>query len=354
MVVVWAGYRFRTGSISPQRGHHPRLEKWLGRYQAWKAAAIAVLEANLPLVSAARGVGQMWRTQRSGASSYFLGERRMHGWWYFYPVAVAVKTPLGFLMLGVAGSAALLAGARKRPWAEAAPVVYLAAVLAVSLAANVDVGVRYVLHVYPLLSLAAGYAVSEWMVKRGSRARQALVAVLVAAALVESWRAHPDYLPYFNALAGNAPERFQGDSDLDWGQDLGRLSRRLRELGVEERMDSGEHAVPGDAAERRRVRVAEAVSAGGDGGEDDPAVSGAVRDPRRESRLVTGTATSNQAILISSELCSPQRTYGGRSAGKRSSMRKSQRRFASIRRPAEVRPEKRSYKPPTMRYIGPL
>ena len=220
--------------ISPQRGHHPRLEKWLGRYQAWKAAAIAVLEANLPLVSAARGVGQMWRTQRSGASSYFLGERRMHGWWYFYPVAVAVKTPLGFLMLGVAGSAALLAGARKRPWAEAAPVVYLAAVLAVSLAANVDVGVRYVLHVYPLLSLAAGYAVSEWMVKRGSRARQALVAVLVAAALVESWRAHPDYLPYFNALAGNAPERFQGDSDLDWGQDLGRLSRRLRELGVEE------------------------------------------------------------------------------------------------------------------------
>jgi hypothetical protein len=60
------------------------------------------------------------------------------------------------------------------------------------------------------------------------------VLVLGGWAVVESARAHPDYLPYFNALAGGAPERFQGDSDFDWGQDLERLRRRLRERGVEE------------------------------------------------------------------------------------------------------------------------
>jgi hypothetical protein len=41
---------------------------------------------------------------------------------------------------------------------------------------------------------------------------------------------HPDYLPYFNMLAGGDPEKIAVDSDLDWGQDINRLSRRLREV----------------------------------------------------------------------------------------------------------------------------
>jgi hypothetical protein len=45
--------------------------------------------------------------------------------------------------------------------------------------------------------------------------------------------AHPDYLPYFNEIAGSHPEKILVDSDLDWGQDLDRLSRRLRELHVD-------------------------------------------------------------------------------------------------------------------------
>jgi len=45
------------------------------------------------------------------------------------------------------------------------------------------------------------------------------------------WRANPDYFPYFNELAPH-PERVLVDSDLDWGQDLRRLERRLAELQV--------------------------------------------------------------------------------------------------------------------------
>jgi hypothetical protein len=35
-------------------------------------------------------------------------------------------------------------------------------------------------------------------------------------------------------LAGNYPERILVDSDLDWGQDMIRLGKRLRELGAQE------------------------------------------------------------------------------------------------------------------------
>jgi hypothetical protein len=40
-------------------------------------------------------------------------------------------------------------------------------------------------------------------------------------------------LAYFNQFAGAHPEGILAESDLDWGQDLNRLSRRLRELRVD-------------------------------------------------------------------------------------------------------------------------
>ena len=46
--------------------------------------------------------------------------------------------------------------------------------------------------------------------------------------------AHPDYIPYFNELAGGAPEKIVVDSDLEWGQDMKRLSARLRALGAQQ------------------------------------------------------------------------------------------------------------------------
>jgi hypothetical protein len=45
---------------------------------------------------------------------------------------------------------------------------------------------------------------------------------------------HPDYLAYFNELAGSEPEKILVDSDLDWGQDAKRLSQRLHEVGASE------------------------------------------------------------------------------------------------------------------------
>ena len=45
----------------------------------------------------------------------------------------------------------------------------------------------------------------------------------------ESLRAHPDYLPDFNQIARGREREFLLDSNLDWGQDLARLGRWMRE-----------------------------------------------------------------------------------------------------------------------------
>ena len=60
-----------------------------------------------------------------------------------------------------------------------------------------------------------------------------VVGVLFAWQVGASARAHPDYLPYFNELAGRHPERMLRDSDLDWGQDLFRLRREAQARGVD-------------------------------------------------------------------------------------------------------------------------
>jgi hypothetical protein len=49
---------------------------------------------------------------------------------------------------------------------------------------------------------------------------------------VSSVRSHPDYLSYFNELGGKHPENILLISDLDWGQDLTRLSSYVREHDV--------------------------------------------------------------------------------------------------------------------------
>jgi hypothetical protein len=52
--------------------------------------------------------------------------------------------------------------------------------------------------------------------------------LLVGWQVTGSARAHPDYLAWFNELAGSRPERILVDSDLDDGQDLDRLADTLR------------------------------------------------------------------------------------------------------------------------------
>jgi hypothetical protein len=54
------------------------------------------------------------------------------------------------------------------------------------------------------------------------------VAALVAGTIVIPIRAWPDYLAYFNPVAGAHPERVLVDSNLDWGQDLYRLADTVR------------------------------------------------------------------------------------------------------------------------------
>jgi len=177
-----------------------------------------------------RGLGQVWRHNKGGQWSFLLGERRDSGWWWFFPVVLAVKTPLGFLVLALAGGVILLKRLRRdADWIAPAPVLFALVILLSCLPSRINIGVRHVLPMYPALAILAGAFVSHAL-GRGRRILRFVALACVAWCCASSIAAHPDYLAYFNEIASRRPEHFLVDSDLDWGQDLGRLSARLRAL----------------------------------------------------------------------------------------------------------------------------
>jgi dolichyl-phosphate-mannose-protein mannosyltransferase len=236
LLVVWAGYRFSIGPIRegrPAVASAPKHERPAGL----KQEVAAVLRVPVfPAPGYARGVLDLRRENRAGErKNYLLGKPILEGRWDFFPVAIGVKTPLPFLVLALVGAAALLVAARQRRSALVPPLG-AAAMLGAAMAANINIGVRHVLPVYPLLAVCAGVGILTFWNQRprgrlrlaGPAAALALTGWLVADAAL----AHPDYLPWFNRLAGRHPERVLLDSDLDWGQDLGRLADTLRARGV--------------------------------------------------------------------------------------------------------------------------
>jgi len=100
--------------------------------------------------------------------------------------------------------------------------------------ANINIGIRHILPIYPLLAMIAGYGtVWLWTSYQFQIISRFAVCLLMGWIVMSSVMAHPDYLPYFNEIASSSPERFVVGSDLDWGQDLHRLGVELRNRGVQ-------------------------------------------------------------------------------------------------------------------------
>jgi len=231
LLTIWAGYRFAVGPLTaPDAGPAPAAST------AWPSLDRLARAKVFPAPALFEGLGELAAKNSAGHKSYLLGEVRTTGWWYFFPVALAVKTPLPFLLLTGIGLVAAwrgLSGADRRPLVEPAAIAF--AILLVCLPSRINIGLRHVLPMYPFLAVAAGLgAVALWRARRAGPAARALMVFLVGWQVVASARTHPDYIAYFNELAGRHPERILVDSDLDDGQDLKRLADTLRARRVPE------------------------------------------------------------------------------------------------------------------------
>ncbi|MBI1388391.1 MAG: phospholipid carrier-dependent glycosyltransferase [bacterium] len=150
---------------------------------------------------------------------YLLGEYSTSGWPWYYLAAMLFKTPLA----AFAALAAILLAGRRR-WIDSADgliVGTFALILIASAFNRVNIGLRHILPVYALLYLVLGRAADLW---RG-RGLKAFCVALALWFIAASAFIYPDYLSYFNELAGGpgGGRLILDDSNLDWGQDLARV-----------------------------------------------------------------------------------------------------------------------------------
>jgi hypothetical protein len=158
----------------------------------------------------------------SGHRAFLFGEISEQGWWYYHLAAMAVKTPIPLLALVLA---AVLGGVHRRlPRNELIALALPPIVLIVMfcLIRGPNIGIRYILPVYPFLIVLAGGAVALAWKRRPLRV--ALV-LLLAWQVGGTLRIFPDYLAYFNEAVGGPSRghKYLVDSNLDWGQDLKQL-----------------------------------------------------------------------------------------------------------------------------------
>ena len=240
-LTIWAGYRFsyKPYILEAKYRPHEKIDRIVGTKGLLHDVAYSVVE-NVPLPAPEFfvGISQLYSRNNSEEGVYFLGKiRRTRYCWYFYPIILLLRTPIPFLLLALSGFFLALKRVitQKENLQVLTPIVAAIGVLVIGMLSSVDNGVRQVLCVYPSSAIVAGYGASRLLSLHPVRyIGLGLITILLSWQLLSSFAAHPDYLAYFNEFAVKHPETIAVDSDLDWGQDLKRLTTTLKNRGIKE------------------------------------------------------------------------------------------------------------------------
>ncbi len=232
-VVVAASYEFRVTFNTPENTPTFMMQAQEALPEWFPGKQVLIGFAQLtPLPNAyIRGLNLLYQHHQAGHPAVLLGQRSDRGWWYYFPVVFAFKTPLSLLAMILLS---LLLGIWKRRRISMGEVVLVFPVAVYGILAmlgTINIGVRHILFIFPPMIILASRVISGSFGggKRNLpspcnrlRLSNVLTIVLCAYLLVSVWLQAPYYLSYMNELAGGASRRvyLMGDSNLDWGQGL--------------------------------------------------------------------------------------------------------------------------------------
>src|SRR5262249_2577550 len=129
-VAIWAGYRFSF-------------------------ARVDYLHLRLPAPRFFTGLASVWAHNHAGHASYLWGRRSANGFWYYFPLPLAIKPPLAFLLLLIGNwtRAADFSLPRTSPRPA---LLFSAAVLLCASLSRINIGIRHILPIYVPLAVLAG------------------------------------------------------------------------------------------------------------------------------------------------------------------------------------------------------
>ena len=190
-------------------------------------------------------LGFLMVLQRSGGgnTTYYLGEVSADGSRSYFPMMYLLKEPLAYILLTL--FALFLALKKiirqkisieffKNNFTEFGMLLVLAVYWFFSITSNLNIGVRHILPTIPFIYVLTASQISNWI--KNSVKKSLLVLALFIWASVSVVSVWPSFLAYYNEISGGANRgyMFAVDSNLDWGQDVLRLSQYLEKNNIEE------------------------------------------------------------------------------------------------------------------------
>jgi len=163
--------------------------------------------------------GLVYALSTFGRTAYLLGEISGEGFWLYFPIAFAVKTPVPTLLLLLV-SLFLFRNGQNRTADHRFILLPIVMFFAFAVYSRMNIGLRHILPIYPFLFVWLGHHFALLWASRSVATRCA--GLLLGLWLVWSTLgAFPDYLAFFNQMVASRG-RYQVlvDSNLDWGQDL--------------------------------------------------------------------------------------------------------------------------------------
>lgn len=180
-----------------------------------------------------QGLDWVMFRERTGAGfgpPYMLGQLSEHGFPGYFFVAFVFKVPLAIQAALLLSVVTIL---RRKDWGGLLEkesfllVPILFCWIYFNFYYRAQIGLRYLLVVFPVMLILAGKVVDRW--REYTRLGKGLALLLGAYLLVSVLSYFPHYIPYFNELVVDRrlSYRILADSDLDWGQARWYLERYM-------------------------------------------------------------------------------------------------------------------------------
>ena len=223
-------------------------------------------------------IGILMVIQRAagGNTAYFLGEVSTTGSRLYFPTLYLLKEPLSLHLLTIAAAWFVFLKIKrqnrgyslfavsywkekiifwiKNNFFEFAAVFFIIFYWAYSMRSPLNIGLRHVLPTFPFIYILVAKGISNWLSSHKTAApeswlswlrdiyelyiktipRYFFVFLMVFWLIADTIIAFPNFIPYYNELAGGTRSGYKiaVDSNYDWGQDLKRLKNFVEERKI--------------------------------------------------------------------------------------------------------------------------
>jgi hypothetical protein len=197
-----------------------------------------LLNIPIPAWSYGKGVALLLNHDYWGHKSYLMNHYSNFGWWWYFPLAFAVKTPFATLILLLAAILGALQAWTTASYRNRNPGLWILGISAFlymlwSLTSHINLGLRHIFPVYPAVFVTIGCFIAAIFTQQ-KKLLKLIALCLVVLYTMTSVLAYPFYTSYFSEIVGgtvNGP-RYLVDSNIDWGQDVKTLKTFMQKHDI--------------------------------------------------------------------------------------------------------------------------